>query len=172
MPPPSPDNSREFRNALGCFATGVTVITTLNEDGEPAGVTIGSFTSLSLTPPLILWSLALSACCIDVFRKARYFAVNVLAADQHHLSDRFAVKGKNRFAGVPVNKSKVGLPLIEGCCAWFECRNETSYPGGDHLILIGQVEHFRQDRTKVPLIFHQGRYCSIVEPALRNPTSR
>lgn len=153
---------RDFRATLGSFATGVTVLTALDGNGGPMGVTISSFNSVSLDPPLILWSLSNESPNIEAFRSATHYAVNVLAADQQDISDRFAARSGDRFAGVPVRAGTHGAPLIEGCCATFECANEIQYAGGDHLIFVGRVEHFAQDAEKSPLIFHGGRYRELL----------
>lgn len=149
---------RDFRSALGCFATGVTVITALAPNGDPIGMTISSFNSVSLEPPLILWSLALTSPNLDAFRAASHYAVNVLSAGQQGLSDRFASRRADRFSGVAVRSGISGVPLLDGCCAWFECSNEAHYPGGDHLIFVGHVERFAQDDGQAPLIFHNASY--------------
>lgn len=149
---------RDFRDALGSFATGVTVLTALAADGEPIGVTISSFNSVSLDPPLILWSLACESPRLEVFRKTSHYAVNVLAADQQWISDCFASRDDDRFAAVATSRGLAGVPLIEGCSAWFECRNELQYPGGDHLIFLGRVERFARGEATEPLIFHAGCY--------------
>ena len=160
-PKPSPADCRDFRNALGNFPTGVTVVTALTADGQPIGVTIGSFSSLSLAPPLILWSLSLNSGNVETFRQAAHFSVNVLAADQQELSERFAAQNGDRFAQLPVRRGLGGVPLIEGCCAWFECSNETDYPGGDHVIFVGRVVRFSQGASASPLIFHKARYRQL-----------
>lgn len=155
---------RDFRSTLGNFATGITVITALAENGEAVGVTISSFNSVSLEPPLILWSLALNSPSLDVFRNASHYAVNVLSAEQQNLSDRFASRSADRFAGISQRPGLGGAPLLDGCCAWFECSNEAHYPGGDHLILVGHVERFEQGDAPLPLIFHGGRYRRLDTP--------
>lgn len=147
-----------FRETLGSFATGVTVVTALAPDGQWIGLTVSSFNTVSLDPPLILWSLSTGSPNLDAFRTATRYAVNVLAAAQQELSDRFSVRSEDRFAGVPVREGLGGVPLIAGCCAVFECVNEQRYPGGDHLIFVGRVERFAQGEARSPLIFHGGRY--------------
>ncbi len=149
---------RDFRSTLGSFATGVTVVTALAADGEAIGVTISSFNSVSLDPPLILWSLSLNSPNIEAFSGASHYAVNVLAADQQDISDRFASRRSDRFAGLSTRSGLSDVPLLEGCCAWFECTNEAHYPGGDHLIFVGHVERFAQGEAESPLIFHNARY--------------
>jgi len=158
----------DFRRTLGRFATGVTVVTALTDDGRPIGLTISSFNSVSLSPPLILWSLSLESPNFAAFRKASHFAVNVLAADQQALSDRFASRSNDRFADLAVRPGLAGVPLIAGCCAWFECSAEAHYPGGDHLIFVGRVERFSPGDNALPLVFHNGRYRrleSVGDPA-------
>ena len=152
---------RDFRSTLGSFATGITVITALASDGTPIGITISSFNSVSLEPPLILWSLSSNSPNLETFRNASHYAINILAADQQALSDRFASRREDRFAGLTLRSGLGGAPLIEGCCAWFECANEIQYPGGDHLIFIGRVEAFAQGAAAAPLIFHRGRYARL-----------
>ncbi|MCC2632239.1 MAG: peptidase [Ramlibacter sp.] len=149
---------REFRAALGCFATGVTVITTLAPDGSPVGLTANSFNSVSLDPPMVLWSLARKAWSLPVFLQAQHWAVHVLAADQEALSNRFARAGEDKFAGLALETSRHGIPLLAGCAARFECRTALRQEGGDHIIFLGQVEAFeRADRA--PLVFLSGRYA-------------
>ncbi len=152
---------RDFRDTLGSFATGVTVLTTLAPDGEPIGVTISSFNAVSLNPPLILWSLACDSPLLAAFRCASHYAVNILAANQEWVSDAFASRDDDRFGAVGISSGLAGVPLLEGCCAWFECRNEVQYPGGDHLVFIGRVERHARGEAAEPLIFHAGRYRQL-----------
>ncbi|MEF8716147.1 MAG: flavin reductase family protein, partial [Accumulibacter sp.] len=149
---------RDFRDALGSFATGVTVLTTLATDGKPVGLTISSFNTVSLDPPLILWSLACDSPRLAAFRHAGHYAVNVLAADQEVISNRFASRDEDRFDALAFTPGLAGVPLIQGCSAWFECSHEAHYPGGDHLIFLGRVQRFARGQTADPLIFHAGRY--------------
>ncbi|MBI4754113.1 MAG: flavin reductase family protein [Betaproteobacteria bacterium] len=152
-----PFDARALRDALGGFATGVTVITTCGDDGRPVGLTVSSFNSVSLDPPLVLWSLSLHSPNLAAFRRCSHYAVNVLAAEQEGLSAHFAASGIDRFGGMEVQPGLGGAPLLPGCCAWFECRNEARHAGGDHIIFVGRVERFaREDRA--PLLFHGGRY--------------
>ena len=153
-------DTRSLRNALGTFATGITVLTARDADGRPVGATISSFGSVSLDPPLVSWSLGLHSPSLAVFESCSHYAVNVLAADQVEFSQRFSQPLDDRFAGIEFQSGAGGAPLLPGCCAWFECRNEMRYPGGDHLILVGYVENFRHE-DKPPLIFHGGRYRSL-----------
>jgi flavin reductase (DIM6/NTAB) family NADH-FMN oxidoreductase RutF len=157
-PPGTDDPSRRrFRNMLGQFATGVAVITTLDEGGAQLGVTCNSFTSVSLDPPLILWSIAKSSLSGPAFTNGKAFAVNVLEASQEDLAMRFAKTGADKFAGVPWHKGLEGVPLLEGCVAYMECRVDARYPGGDHEIILGAVERY-VNLALDPLLFHSGEF--------------
>lgn len=159
-------DSTTFRRTLGMFATGITVITAQARDGSLIGLTVNSFNSVSLDPPLIVWSLANSSTVREVLEGCEYYAVNVLAEDQEALSNLFASKAADRFAGVEWEPGLGGAPLLAGCCAAFEVRNTVRYPGGDHVIFIGQVE--RCDRSeREPLVFFNGRYRSLMRSAER-----
>lgn len=151
-------DSMAFRQALGSFATGVTIITTQTEDGEPMGLTVSSFNSVSLNPPMVLWSLAETYKGYEQFRKARHWAVHVLASDQEDLSNRFAGKVEDKFAGLDLEEGIGGIPLLKGCAARFQCRTAFQYEGGDHLIFVGEVEAFEKTDS-APLVFHGGRYA-------------
>lgn len=151
-------DAREFRAALGCFATGVTIITTRAPDGTPIGVTANSFNSVSLDPPMVLWSLAKKAWSLPAFLQSRHWAVHVLAADQVALSNRFACAAADKFAGLVLEISEQGLPLLQGCAARFECSTAFHREGGDHIIIVGDVQRFeRAQRT--PLVFLSGKYA-------------
>lgn len=151
-------DQRELRNVLGSFVTGVTIITAVDKDGSPRGVTVNSFSSVSLEPPLVLWSQALTAASYPVFRDAGRFVVNILAEDQVHLSKQFSSRDvTDRFAGVPVRTGLGGVPILEGCSAFLECRSFATYPGGDHAVFLGEVENFERTERK-PLAFGGGRY--------------
>jgi len=153
-------DTRSLRDALGEFATGVAVVTACSRDGQPVGVTINSFASVSLDPPLVLWSLGLHSPSLAVFEACSHYAVNILAVDQAELSQRFAQSQNDKFAGIGTRVGAGGTPLLPDCCAWFECRNELRYPGGDHIILVGHVENFSR-QEKPPLIFHGGQYRAL-----------
>lgn len=151
---------RAFRSALGMFATGVTIITARSEKGEEVGVTANSFNSVSLDPPLVLWSLAKRACSLPVFKAASHWNVHVLASDQELLSNRFARSGEDKFSGVVANSGVNDAPLLEGCSARFQCKAAFQYEGGDHIIFVGEVLKF--DRTvKAPLVYLNGRYAVV-----------
>lgn len=151
-------DARSFRTALGSFATGVTVITTRAADGTPVGLTANSFNSVSLEPPMVLWSLSRSAKSMPVFEQAEHFAVHVLAADQEALSTRFARSGGDKFAHLALETGIADLPLLSGCAARFQCRTSFRHDGGDHLIFVGEVLEF-DSTERAPLIYHAGQYA-------------
>ncbi len=153
---------REFRNALGQFATGVTVITTRDTDGHYVGVTASSFNTVSLDPPLVLWSIDKSSASLDAFSKHGYFAVHVLAAGQEHLSNNFARRGEDKFANIECTLGQGEVPLLPECAACFQCKLAYEYDGGDHVILVGEVLEYQAFDAK-PLIFHGGRYARAKE---------
>ena len=148
---------RDFRRALGQFATGVTVVTARASDGRKIGVTVNSFSSVSLNPPLILWSLARQAPSFADFTSCTHFAVNVLEAKQHHLSRQFSTPWPDKFAGVDFAEGKAGVPIMSGAIAQFVCRKVKQYDGGDHVIFLGEVEEYKYSDGE-PLVFHSGRY--------------
>lgn len=149
------DGNRALRRVLGRFATGVTVITTAHH-GHKVGVTVNSFTSVSLRPPLILWCLHQDSATRAAFMAAEHFAVNVLAGDQQEMAIRFASRGE-RFDGIPVREGQFGLPLLEGTVASIICRRTRALRSGDHIVLIGSVLAHRAD-TGPPLLFIDGSY--------------
>lgn len=160
--PPRPDlDARDFRNALGCFPTGVCVITTLGPGGKPAGLTVNSFGSVSLAPPMVLWSLARSASSASVFRDAEYFAISVLAAQDRDISSHFAKPATDKFGAFADRfaPGRRGIPLLLDAVATFECRCCHRYYGGDHILLIGAVEHYAYAPGRPPLVFQQGKYA-------------
>jgi flavin reductase (DIM6/NTAB) family NADH-FMN oxidoreductase RutF len=157
----NPDHQvHPLRECLGQFATGVTIVTTRGADGEPVGLTANSFNSVSLNPPLVLWSLAKRATSLALFAAHSHYAINILAAGQIELARRFATRGlTDRFAGVAHREGSGGVPLLDGCVAWFECANLRRYDEGDHVIFVGAVEHCAVGAAGAsPLIFHGGRY--------------
>lgn len=159
---PSPSELRpfdagHFRKALSQFATGVTVITTRTDDGKFLGLTASSFNSVSLEPPLVLWSLATAANSMPVFASCSHYAINVLSAEQAWIAQQFASKRENRFEGIQFSLSPAGLPVIDGAAAWFECQNRSRYPEGDHVIFVGQVSHC-QVEVQDALIYHSGQF--------------
>ena len=151
-------DTREFRRALGTFPTGVAVVTARAPSGAFVGLTINSFSSLSLEPPLVLWALNGASPSLGAFDRAPYFAINILAEDQIDLSRRFATAGGNKFAHLDVRAGIEEVPLLAGCAAHLECRTQARHNGGDHVLFIGQVERFEYDARKRPLVFYAGRY--------------
>lgn len=151
----------ELRRCLGSFVTGVTVITALDANGQPEGITANSFSSLSLDPPLIVWSLRLNARSFQTYKNAMRFAVNILAQDQVHTSNRFASSGVNRFEGISYHPGLGEVPLIDGCASYLECCLQTTHPGGDHLLFIGRVERIHT-LDKQPLAYGGGEYKAVV----------
>lgn len=161
----------EFRQALGAFATGVTIITTRKPDGEPLGLTVSSFNSVSLNPPLVLWSLAEDSYCLPVFREIEHWTVHVLSSSQEALSTKFAMKGEDKFAGLETEDGVGGCPMLKGCTARFQCKTAFQYEGGDHVIFVGEVLSF--DRAEdAPLVFHGGRYAHATHRDNRTATAR
>lgn len=155
-------DKRSFRNALGTFATGVAVVTTRTADGVEVGLTVNSFNSVSLDPPLVLWSLASHLPVRPALEACEHYAVNILADDQQWLSQRFASRDADKFVGVAYESGIDGTPLLLGCCARFECRNVQRHPGGDHLIFVSEVVRFdRFDRD--PLLFFSGAYRRLAD---------
>lgn len=150
----------DFRNALGSFATGITVITALGKDGQKVGMTANSFNSVSLDPALVLWSVARDANCFDDFIGAESFAIHVLAADQEAISNRFAKSGVDKFAGIDCSEGLAGIPILPHYSACFQCQIENQYEGGDHVILVGRVIEF-SDKGLEPLIFSRGKYATL-----------
>jgi len=151
-------DTRDFRGALGQFATGVTVITTTDCDGGPVGVTASSFNSVSLDPPLVLWSLAKRALSMQAFRKSGYFCVHVLGASQEELADKFATARSDKFAGQDWSRGYGNVPVLREYAARFQCKMTHMYEGGDHLIFVGEVLEFEKT-DEPPLVFHGGRYA-------------
>lgn len=157
---PSPDfSAREFRDALGMFATGVTIVTACGADGQLVGLTASSFNSVSIQPPLVLWSLAHTASSMAVLSQVSHYAINVLTVEQRALAERFAQRGlSDRFAGVPHHRGRFGAPVLEGAAAVFECSNRSQYVEGDHTIFVGQVEHCSRLDQASPLVYHGGQF--------------
>lgn len=157
------NDSRALRNALGRYATGVTIVTAIDPDGHPIGLTVNSFAAVSLDPALVLWCLDNSSHNLAAFRKASHHAINVLAADQQDISNRFATWPADRFVGLPWQPGAGGAPVLPGCGATFEIAIETEYAAGDHTIFIGRVERFAETPDLAPLLFHAGRYATLAE---------
>jgi flavin reductase (DIM6/NTAB) family NADH-FMN oxidoreductase RutF len=163
--PPDFD-AAHFRHALSQFATGVTVVTTRSEGrpGTPAfvGVTASSFNSVSLDPPLVLWSLGTQANSFPLFHAGSHYVINILAAEQLDLCKRFATLKGDRFANIDYRLSPTGLPILAQSLAWFECHNRSRYDEGDHVIFVGEVERCGViDADGAPLVFHRGAFSSL-----------
>ena len=152
---------RTFRETLGLFVTGVTIITTRDERGDPVGITANSFNSVSLDPPLILWSVGLKALSLSAFSDAQAFAVHILRDDQASLSQRFATSGVDKFRELDVESGLGGAPLLPDCAARLECSLFAKYPAGDHLLFIAKVERLTSDPAAMPLVYHGGRYAEL-----------
>lgn len=156
-------DTRRLRTALGRFTTGVTIVTCTDAAGEPVGLTVNSFSSLSLEPPLVLWSLRRESPSAAVFSAARHFAVNVLAESQVGVSRRFAARRADRFAEGEWTRGLHGLPVLAGAAAVFECESASAQVAGDHLLFIGRVLAC-SDSAVAPLLFQAGHYRTIGHP--------
>jgi flavin reductase (DIM6/NTAB) family NADH-FMN oxidoreductase RutF len=150
--------SASLRGALGRFATGVTIVTARAANGRLVGLTASSFNSVSLSPPLVLWSLARSAASMAVLSTGTHYAINVLSARQRDLAERFATRGVDRWEGVRYRLGESGAPLLEGSVAVFECHNRSRYEEGDHVIFVGEVERCAHRTDAAPLLYHGGRF--------------
>ncbi len=150
----------KFRSALGQFPTGVTIVTTLDAEGGKVGMTASSFNTVSLDPPLVLWSIAKSAYSYDSFMAAKHFAIHVLTAGQAELSNLFAQTGADKFELIDCGTGLANIPILPKFAACFQCDTEHRYDGGDHTILVGRVIDFESHETE-PLLFHRGNYAEI-----------
>jgi len=155
-----PVSKDEFRNALSRFISGVTVVTTLGQDNRPAGITVSAFSSVSLEPPLVLACIDKRASLHDLLTEGSYFAVNILADDQQDVSRLFASKDEDRFDGAAYRWGVSGAPLLDGALACIECRVVHAYPGGDHTIIVGEVESTSIAEDK-PLAYYRGGYSHL-----------
>ena len=155
----APDFSqKEFRASLAMFATGVTIVTARTPAGELVGLTANSFNSVSLSPPLVLWSLSQAASSLAALTKGSHYAINILAADQKELAERFSSKRADRWQGVGYSDGVSGAPLLTGAAASFECFNRSRYEEGDHVIFVGEVEACSHRVGAAPLLFHGGKF--------------
>lgn len=161
MQPSTSFDTKDLRNALGAFATGVTIVTTRGSDDSDVGLTANSFSSVSLNPAMVLWSLAKTSSNIEAFRGGSHFAVHILASEQEALSTRFATKGVDKFASLELERGPAGIPMLRDCTARFACRTAFQYEGGDHVIFVGEVMAFSHSQ-KSPLVFHGGRYGMLL----------
>lgn len=153
---------RDLRNAYGSFGTGVTIVTSRNAQGRMAGVTVNSFNSVSLEPPIVLWSLSRSSPSLAVFDEAGRFVINVLSRGQLELSRRFSSRIADKFAGVGYRHGRAGLPVLDDCAATIECRTIDRHEVGDHVLFFGQVEDYAYERVPT-LLFCQGSYLQGVD---------
>src|SRR5215475_3377535 len=167
----SPIDPRDFRNALGTYATGVTIITATGPDGKPYGLTCNSFASVSLNPPLVLWSLVVYSSSLTVFQNASHFAVNVLGASQQALASKFAKSSDDKFTGVDWSPGLGNAPVLAESVANFQCRSVNRYYGGDHVIFLGAVEAYSYNRNE-PLLFARGGYGRFAAAAERPATDK
>ncbi len=150
-----------LRDAMGRFPTGVAIVTTCSDNGAPVGMTINSFSSLSLSPPLITWCIDRKATSYQVFARAETFAITILAHDQSEFAARFATRGEDKFRGIEI--AGLEAPPVPGGCAWFRCSTYRSYLLGDHRMLVGQITVCGRN-TKQPLVFHNGKFQQIRMP--------
>jgi flavin reductase (DIM6/NTAB) family NADH-FMN oxidoreductase RutF len=160
-----PFDPRELRNVFGSFVTGVTVVTTVDSSGAYQGVTANSFSSVSIDPPLVLWSQSKNARSFPAFRDADRFIVNILSEHQRELSQRFATSSASKFEGTPTQLRQGDVPALLGCCAWVECRKVAMYPGGDHVVYLGEVIAVERNEHR-PLAFAKGKYMVAFEHEL------
>lgn len=149
---------KDFRRALGMFGTGVTIVTTRAENGEPVGITANSFNSVSLEPPMVLWSLAKNARSLPVFQSAATWNVHILSNEQEALSNRFARAGEDKFSGLPLDSEETHAPLLQDCSARFQCKTAFQYDGGDHIIFVGEVTGYDAN-PHPPLLYVTGGYA-------------
>jgi 4-hydroxyphenylacetate 3-hydroxylase, reductase component len=157
----APVDLRQFRTALGTFATGVTVITTRGPRGELVGNTANSFNAVSLDPPLVLWSLGRSAYSFKAYLSTDHFAVNVLREGQEDLSARFGRQAAGKWDGVDYETWETGCPILPNALAVFECKTAYTYQGGDHVIFVGEVLNYDFDPNGKPLVFWRGGYFRV-----------
>ena len=148
-------NNKNLRNVLSKFATGVTIVSTIDDDGKPVGMTVNSFTSVSLDPPLVLWNIGINQPSYDIFLNAKGYSVSILSKDQKDICNLFSSSVENKFNNIDFVLSDNGFPIIQKSLAWFDCLKWNNYPGGDHQILVGEVINFQANEND-PLIFWNG----------------
>lgn len=149
-----------FKRAMGRFPSGVTIVTTVDDAGNKSGFTASAFSSLSLSPPLILVCLACNADCFDKFNNQNKFAVNIIGDDHQALAFKFATKGCDKFEGGEFAKGETGLPVLTNSPVSLECSTENIYSGGDHIILVGQVEHLKLN-DDTPTVWYEGKFHQL-----------
>ena len=154
-------DGRELRNALGRFATGVCVITTVSESGEALGLTVNSFASVSLDPPLVLWSLQNNSDHYSIYSSPKHFAINVLSAEQEGHSGQYAKKGDHLMEPAHYTRGEYGSPLVRDALVSFECELHATHEGGDHLIIVGRVLDMQSRASGEPLLFYSGGYRQL-----------
>jgi flavin reductase (DIM6/NTAB) family NADH-FMN oxidoreductase RutF len=155
-----PIDKNQLRQVMGHFATGVTIITTFNKDGQMHGLTANAFTSVSLEPPLLLISVDKKAESYPAFEESKVFTVNILADEQEALSRKFAVSGGNKFEGVAYRRGANGAAILDGTLAYIECTLYAAYEGGDHSLYLGEIQE-AEVREGKPLVFYRGGYRAI-----------
>lgn len=155
---------KALRRAFACFATGVTVVTTLGRDGTPMGLTMNSFTSVSLDPPLVLFSLGKKSEQYDDFMEAEVFAINVLCEEQVGLSGRFSAPGDKSFGDIPFDTWETGAPVVQGALSAFDCTLEKRVDAGDHILFLCRVVRASVTSEAPPLLFHRSSYVRLEPP--------
>lgn len=155
------EDKRKFRNALGHFATGVAVITACVQDKGAIGITVNSFSSVSLEPPLVLWSLDKKSDTLPIFAMAEHFTVNILREDHREVSNRLAMRGDHTLDGLATRVGGNGCPALEQALAHFECDVYARHEAGDHIIMLGRVTHFEYSEDGRPLLYHRGGYQGL-----------
>jgi flavin reductase (DIM6/NTAB) family NADH-FMN oxidoreductase RutF len=164
---PMTEDKRKFRNALGHFATGVAVITACQGDRtDPIGITVNSFSSVSLDPPLVLWSLDKKSDTLPIFERVGHFTVNILREDHQEVSNRLSRQGDHRLDGLEIRSGINGCPALEQALAHFECEVYARHEAGDHIIILGKVTHFEYSEDGRPLLYHRGGYQGLAAGAL------
>ncbi len=159
------DDVRKFRDALGNFATGVTIITTMSDDGEPIGLTANSFSSVSLDPPLVLFCLGRESYSFGHFENSEHFVINILGADQQEQSNHFARPSTDKWNDITYDVCDNGCPAFRNALAIFECAKHDVHDAGDHIIIVGRVESFEHKGEGDPLLYYRGRYAQIAQIA-------
>ena len=154
-------NNKNLRNVLSKFATGVTIVSTIDDDGKPVGMTVNSFTSVSLDPPLVLWNIGINQPSYDIFLNAKGYSVSILSKDQRDICNLFSSSVDNKFNNIDFVLSDNGFPIIQKSLAWFDCLKWKNYPGGDHQILVGEVINFHANEND-PLIFWNGSLACLL----------
>lgn len=156
-------DKRALRQALGCFPTGVAVVTTIATSGHPIGITVNSFTSVSLEPPMVLWCVNRNSERYDMFTKSTGFTISVLGTAHEEVSSRLAKQGAHRLDGIPLVETELGAPALADALAFFECANDAVHEAGDHAILLGKILRFARREAGAPLVYFQGRYGALAE---------